>query len=82
MKSKDVIIGMRVKVHDITWKDTCLTFRELFGENPTAERLTYYVKRFYSEYRCWELSKVRGGHGQLYVMARDFEPYTEESNEE
>lgn len=40
MRSKDIIIGMKVKVHDITWKDTTLTFRELFGENPTSERLT------------------------------------------
>lgn len=82
MKSKDVIIGMKVKVYDITWKDTALTFREFFGENPTSERLTYYVRKFSSEDRCWALSKFRGGNPQLYVMARDFEPYMEESNEE
>ena len=81
MKSKDVIIGMRVKVHDITWKDSALTFGELFGENPTAERLTYYVIGFSSEDRCWVLRGLYG-QGRLYVMARDFEPYTEESNEE
>lgn len=78
MRSKDVVIGMRVKVHDITWEGTSCTFRELYGESPTQERVTYYVKKWSVEDRCWELSKTRHGYGQLYVMAKDFEPFVEE----
>ena len=76
MRSKDVVIGMKVKVHDITWPESSCTFLQLYGANPSAERLTYFVKRYSSEDRCWILKK--DDYGSLYVMAKDFEPYIEE----
>jgi len=78
MRSKDVVIGMKVKVHDITWTESSLTFLEIFGENPTAERVTYRVKCYSSHDKCWVLSRTTSGMGMLYVMAKDFEPYIEE----
>ena len=71
MRSKDITIGMKVIAVSKSRGQSWESWKELIETSA----------RIYGQ-SADKVLTVRGGYPQLYVMARDFEPYAEESNEE
>lgn len=83
MKSKDVVIGMKV----VPTQKTVGIFQENFRGIYAVERATMagqpflYVIKWNNIERCWCLSDQRYESSGDHFNARDFYPYTGENHE-